>query len=801
MAPPLAPSSQESAPTASVLVEVRLPPQVALHRLASPLVGLEHDVVGLVGEPRPAVLDGQPRLGPRARAALEDAHRGIPEAVQGRGGGGGGAAGGGGAEARPLPLRRERPDCPLEPAATEPAGTGHVAARVRVALVDAEDQSRAEIAGIDARDALARGFPAEGDDGRVLPLDGAAGGGPCGQAAGEHGDVGEPHAAEPRGGHHGAREAVADEDDRRGADRDVLVGRLHRLAPGRPDGAGDVARGVFVGRPYVEDVEVAVALAPGEAHGEIIGRDEGQTILGRDALRRQRGDRAAPGGRRRRPARRAALEREPRELPAHRLVLERDHGVGELHPPERLGADVGARAATAVNDDRRLGAPDQLGDADDQLAARDAPGAGDTTARVLLGRPRVDDDQVVTALDPLLELVGRELRRLALVQGALTEDFARHVDALDERTLFRAPGGEATGEDPHVGVAHLSERRPRQRGEPSVLVADDEWRPARGDDPQKPKLQEPPRERRGAIDVTPLVGRLLAQVEQGVGRRGLRQPGEFGGGDHAERPSCLCGRDRASWNHAMDFPEALRALNHRDFRVFWGGQLVSLIGTWMQSVAQSWLVLQLSGSPLKLGLIGTLQFAPVLLFSVVAGAIADRLPKRRLILATQSALALQAFTITALVWSGHVRYWHVAVLALLLGCANVIDMPTRQAFVAELVGKRDLVNAVALNSAAFNGARIVGPAVAGLLIGRFGVAPAFLLNGLSFLVVIGALLLVHVEGTPRPRAATTVGQEVWQGLRYALDTPRIALILGLVLVVSLCVFNFTTSTRPRISAI
>src|SRR5439155_190657 len=127
---------------------------------------------------------------------------------------------------------------------------------------------------------------------------------------------------------------------------------------------------------------------------------------------------------------------------------------------------------------------------------------------------------------------------------------------------------------------------------------------------------------------------------------------------------------------------------------------------------QSWLVLQLSGSPLKLGLIGTFQFAPVLMFSVVAGAIVDRLPKRRLILATQSALALQAFTITALVWSGHVQYWHVAVLALLLGCANVIDMPTRQVFVVEMVGKDDLVNAIALNSAAFNGARIVGPAVA-----------------------------------------------------------------------------------------
>src|SRR5947199_9361800 len=245
-------------------------------------------------------------------------------------------------------------------------------------------------------------------------------------------------------------------------------------------------------------------------------------------------------------------------------------------------------------------------------------------------------------------------------------------------------------------------------------------------------------------------------------------------------------------NHAMPFPEALRALNHRDFRVFWTGQLVSLVGAWMQSVAQWWLVRQLSGSPLKLGLIGTLQFAPVLLFAVVAGAIADRLPKRRLILATQSALALQAFTITALGWSGHVQYWHVAVLALLLGCANVIDMPTRQVFVVEMVGKADRVTAVALNSAAFNGARIVGPAVAGLLIGRLGVAPAFLLNGLSFLVVIGALLLVRTEGTPRPRTAATLSQAVREGLRYALGQSRIALALGLVLVVCLCVFNFTT---------
>src|SRR3989475_12974296 len=125
----------------------------------------------------------------------------------------------------------------------------------------------------------------------------------------------------------------------------------------------------------------------------------------------------------------------------------------------------------------------------------------------------------------------------------------------------------------------------------------------------------------------------------------------------------------------MPFPEALRALNHRDFRFFWGGQLVSLIGTWMQSVAQSWLVLQLSGSPPKPGLIGTFQFAPVLMFSVVAGAIVDRLPKRRPILPTQSAPALQAFTITALVRSGPAQYRPLAALAPLLRCAAGARLP------------------------------------------------------------------------------------------------------------------------------
>ena len=240
----------------------------------------------------------------------------------------------------------------------------------------------------------------------------------------------------------------------------------------------------------------------------------------------------------------------------------------------------------------------------------------------------------------------------------------------------------------------------------------------------------------------------------------------------------------------MSFPTGLRALAHRDFRLFWSGQLVSLVGTWMQSVGQAWLVLQLTDSPFRLGLVSTLQFLPILLFSLVTGAVADRLPKRRLILGTQAALALQALTLAALVFTGHVRYWHVAVLAFLYGCGNVLDMPARQSFVVELAGREDLVNAIALNSAAFNTARIVGPAAAGLLIARVGVAPAFLLNGLSFLVVIGALLAVRAEGRPRPRPPGTVLAEAGAGVRYALATPRVAMVLGLVFVVSLCVFNF-----------
>ena len=241
----------------------------------------------------------------------------------------------------------------------------------------------------------------------------------------------------------------------------------------------------------------------------------------------------------------------------------------------------------------------------------------------------------------------------------------------------------------------------------------------------------------------------------------------------------------------MRFPHGLRALNHRDFRRFYAAQLLALVGGWMQTVAQAWLVLQLTDSPFKLGLISTLQFSPILMFSLVAGAVADRLPKRGLLVTTQTTLACQALLLGWLVSTGRVQYGHVAVLGLVLGFANAVDQPARQSFVMDMVGKGDVANAVALNSAAFNAARIVGPAVAGVLIGRVGVGPVFFINSVGFVGVILTLLRLEARGLPARERRATMLEEIVEGLRYARRTPRLLLALGLVLSVSLFVFNFT----------
>jgi MFS family permease len=237
-------------------------------------------------------------------------------------------------------------------------------------------------------------------------------------------------------------------------------------------------------------------------------------------------------------------------------------------------------------------------------------------------------------------------------------------------------------------------------------------------------------------------------------------------------------------------PARLAALRHRDFRLFWSGQLVSLIGTWMQSVGQAWLVLELTGSPFHLGLVTALQFTPILLLSPVGGALSDRFPKRRIILLTQAAMMGQAFVLAALVWSGQVRYWHVAVLAAIYGLGRAIDIPARQSYITDLVGRSDLANAVALNSLVFNGARIVGPAVAGLLIARFGVGLAFFLNGLSFVAVLAALLATRTPGNPDPAGRLGIRAGIWGALAYAARTPPVAFTLSLIVAVSVLVLNF-----------
>jgi MFS family permease len=237
-------------------------------------------------------------------------------------------------------------------------------------------------------------------------------------------------------------------------------------------------------------------------------------------------------------------------------------------------------------------------------------------------------------------------------------------------------------------------------------------------------------------------------------------------------------------------PVRLGALRHRDFRLFWIGQLISQVGTWMQSVAQAWLVLELTHSPLQLGVVSALQFTPILLLSPVGGALSDRFAKRRVLLVSQTVMQLQALVLAALVWSGYVRYWHVAVMAVIYGLGRALDIPTRQAYVTDLVGRSDLANAVALNSVIMNGARIVGPAVAGLLIAAFGVALAFFLNGVSFVAVLVALLAIRTDGQPDPAGRLPIREGVLGAVAYAAKTPPVAFTLGLMVVVSLLILNF-----------
>jgi MFS family permease len=235
-----------------------------------------------------------------------------------------------------------------------------------------------------------------------------------------------------------------------------------------------------------------------------------------------------------------------------------------------------------------------------------------------------------------------------------------------------------------------------------------------------------------------------------------------------------------------------RSLRHRNFRLFFSGQLVSLTGTWMQNVGQAWLVLELTHSSFKLGLVSALQFLPMLFLSFVTGPFIDYFPKRKIIIMTQTVLMLLAFTLSLLVWTEVVEYWHILILATLLGIVNTIDMPARQAFIIEMVGKEDLMNAIAMNSSIFNAARAVGPAIAGLLIGAAGTAVCFLVNGLSFLAVLWGLLIMKFAetGAGVPRSYHVIS-DIREAIRYIKDTPAVMIVILLVSVVSIFGTNFS----------
>jgi MFS family permease len=234
------------------------------------------------------------------------------------------------------------------------------------------------------------------------------------------------------------------------------------------------------------------------------------------------------------------------------------------------------------------------------------------------------------------------------------------------------------------------------------------------------------------------------------------------------------------------------ALGYRDFRLFWLGQLVSLTGTWVQSVAQQWLVLKLTGSAFALGLVTTVQFTPLLLLALVGGAISDRVSKRNLLLLTQVVSGLLALLLGVLVQTGAVRYWHVLLIALILGTVNAFYVPARQAFVPELVDKDTLLNAVALNSAIFNGARVIGPAVGGILIAAIGLSLNFYLNAASYVAVIIGLLLIRPRREVRVTENKNIWREVGDGLHYIAASPTVYTILALVGAASLFGLNFTT---------
>jgi MFS family permease len=227
------------------------------------------------------------------------------------------------------------------------------------------------------------------------------------------------------------------------------------------------------------------------------------------------------------------------------------------------------------------------------------------------------------------------------------------------------------------------------------------------------------------------------------------------------------------------------ALRHRNYRLFFLGQGTSLVGTWMQNIAQGWLVLQLTNSPFWVGLVSALGSLPILLISLPAGVFVDRVNKHRLIILTQTLSLLQALVLAILLWTHRIALWQVAVIAVFLGTVNAFDAPGRQAFIVELAGKDDLMNAIALNSSAFNLARVVGPSIAGLLISAVGLAWCYFLNAVSYVAVIWGLVEMRLPPFVRPERPGNAMEQFREGARFVRRDRRVLALVSNMAVISI----------------
>jgi MFS family permease len=240
-----------------------------------------------------------------------------------------------------------------------------------------------------------------------------------------------------------------------------------------------------------------------------------------------------------------------------------------------------------------------------------------------------------------------------------------------------------------------------------------------------------------------------------------------------------------SFRRQVNLRQIFSSLRHRNYRLWFWGQLVSLFGTWMQVTAQGFLVFELTHSSAYLGLVGFAAGLPTWIFMPYGGVIADRVKRRSLIIITQTTMMILAFVLAGLTFSGVVRPWHIIGLAFLLGIANAFEAPARHAFVPDMVGREDLTNAIALNSTIFNSATVIGPAAAGITYAAFGPAWCFIINGASFLAVLTALMLMKLKLAPRSAFVSSPWQDLKEGLRYVLNHRMIRTLVGLVMITSL----------------